>query len=408
MTLAEYKKEITAIFRRNTRGGFADWRLCGRLEDEIEDFLERSRRQLLKEGREKDLFEITGRAFLKWGNTDKDDSNGETQDFAYIVCDIWDSIYAREEADISHGKMFEWFMSKMDGSVIDYMEDTLLDYVMDHFKEPEFLEKKLDFLNTRIAELTREAEEDSWRGYSIDSYKERVLQIMSEQGRPIESIRDYAKDMERPSSRELLAEIELTYGNTSAAIAIYEELAAGETGKWWSRHNYSIRLKEIYKENGLQDKYEEQVERLLYLEVGSEDILEEYKALIPPGDWEKVRDQLFDSFKPADYRALPWYAQEECLDRLMDGVEACGYAYLKTYRKKLEGIYPDRCLAILVTTADEDVLKANKRQDYRHVARVLRWMCRYPGGVEKAAELAAKYRALYPRKSALIEELEEF
>ena len=90
----------------------------------------------------------------------------------------------------------------------------------------------------------------------------------------------------------------------------------------------------------------------------------------------------------------------------MDGVEACGYPYLKTYRKKLEGIYPERCLAILIKTADEDAEAANKRQNYQHVARVLRWMRKYPGGEKKAAELAEKYRAAYPRRRAMLEELE--
>ena len=73
MTLSEYKKEITAIFRRNTYRGYADWRQCGRLAYEMDDFLYRSRRELLREGREKDLFEVTCRAFVKWGTTDKDD-----------------------------------------------------------------------------------------------------------------------------------------------------------------------------------------------------------------------------------------------------------------------------------------------------------------------------------------------
>ena len=406
MTLAEYKKEITAIFRRNTHSGFADWRQCGRLGSDIEGFLERSRKELLKAGREKDLFEIACRAFVKWGTTDKDDSNGETQYFVRVVCDIWDSIYEREPANLTHEKMFEWFISKMDGTVIDYMEDVLLEYVMDHFKEPEFLGKKLDFLYARISDLTEKAKEDSWRSYSIEDYKRDVLQIMSEQKRPIEFIRNYAKDMTYPSSRELLADIEQRYGNTSEAIAIYEDLAAGETERVWGRHDYSIKLKDIYKESGLQTKYEEQLERLLYLETGSEELLEEYKTIIPPEDWEKVRDRLFDSFKPNNYRALTWYAQEGCLDRLMNGVEACGYTYLKTYRKKLEEIYPERCLAILVKTADEDAEAANKRQDYQHVARVLRWMRKYPGGEEKAAELAEKYRATYPRRRAMLEELE--
>ena len=406
MTLSEYKKEVTAIFRRNTRGGFADWRQCGNLSYDLTQFLDNCMKELQEAGRYKDLFDVACRAFVKWGTTDKDDSNGETQYVCGVISEIWDSVYEKKLVQISHNEMFDWFMSKMDGTVIDYMEDVLLDYIMDHFKEPEFLAKKLNFLYARIADLTERSREESWRIYSIEGYKCNALQIMSEQGQSIESIRSYAKDMNHPSSKELLADIEKQYGNMSECIAIYEELAAEEQGSKWGRYEYSVKLKDIYKENGLQTKYDAQLEKLLYLKTGNEEILDEYKKLIPTKDWEKVRDRLFDSFKPNDFRALSWYSHEGCLDRLMDGVEACGYSYLKTYRKKLEDIYPDRCLAILVKTADEDVAQANKRQDYQHVARVLRWMRKYPGGIEKAAELAAKYRAAYPRRRAMIEELE--
>ena len=405
MTLSEYKKEITAIFRRNTYRGYADWRQCGRLAYEMDDFLYRSRRELLREGREKDLFEVTCRAFVKWGTTDKDDSNGETQDFAGTIWNIWDDIYESGSAHFPHEKMLAWFMSKIDGSLIDYMEDILLDYVMEHFKEPDFLVRKLDFLHKGIADLTEKAGESSWYVYKIERYKQYVVRIMSEQGQPIELIRDYAKDMTHPGSQELLADIEQQYGNKSEAIAIYEKLAAGEKESW-GRHDYNIKLKDIYKENGLQTKYEAQLKRLLYMETGSKELLEEYKATVPPEDWEKVRDRLFDSFKPGDCRALHWYAQEGCMERLMEGVEACGYTYLKEYRKLLEGKYPERCLAILMKTADKDAERANKRQDYQHVARILRWMRKYPGGEEKAADLAAKYREAYPRRRAMIEELE--
>ncbi len=402
MTLSEYKKEITAIFRRNTRGGFADWRHCRRLEDELEGLLESCKNELLGTGREKELFEIACRAYVKWGDTNKDDSYGETQYFARAVCDIWDHVYEREPSDLPREKMLDWFLSSMGNTVTDYMEDVVLDYVMERFKEPEFLVRKLDFLYAKIADFAEDGSED----YMIESYKEYVLQIMGEQGRPIDFIRAYAKDMTRQSSRERLADIEQRYGNTSEAIAIYEELAAREMDQVWGRHDYNIKLKDIYRENGLQDKYQAQMERLLILETGNEKVLEEYKSLIPPEDWEKVRDRLFDSLGPEDFRALPWYAQEGCLDRLMEGVEACGYEYLKAYRKMLEGKYPERCLAILVETADRDMAEANKRWDYRHVARILRWMCKYPGGEEKAAALAAKYRAAYPRRSAMMEEIE--
>ena len=51
MTLTEYKKEITEIFRKNTRRGFADWRQCGNLCRDLTGFLEKSAVELTGMGR---------------------------------------------------------------------------------------------------------------------------------------------------------------------------------------------------------------------------------------------------------------------------------------------------------------------------------------------------------------------
>ena len=45
-----------------------------------------------RQGQYKELFELANKAFLKWAKTDKDDSDGETQDFVCYVFDAWDAV----------------------------------------------------------------------------------------------------------------------------------------------------------------------------------------------------------------------------------------------------------------------------------------------------------------------------
>ena len=141
MTLTEYKKQITEIFRKNTRRGFADWRQCRNLCRDLTGVLEKSAVELTGVGRYKDLFDVTLRAYVKWSGTDKDDSNGETHDFYATEDGIWDRLYGKEPPELDHAAMFDGFMRIMDGSLVDYMEDHLLDYVTDRFVEPELLER---------------------------------------------------------------------------------------------------------------------------------------------------------------------------------------------------------------------------------------------------------------------------
>lgn len=49
--------------------------------------------------------------------------------------------------------------------------------------------------------------------------------------------------------------------------------------------------------------------------------------------------------------------------------------------------------------------QATQRKGYRHVARVLKKMKKYPDGAPVASELAEKYRNEYLRRTALWDEM---
>ncbi|MCR4682641.1 MAG: hypothetical protein K5647_04820 [Clostridiales bacterium] len=262
MTLTEYKKEITELFRKNTRRGFADWRQCGYLCRDLTGFLEKSAVELTGVGRYKDLFDVTLRAYVKWSGADKDDSNGETHDFYATEDGIWDRLYGKEPPELDHAAMLGGFMRIMDGSLVDYMENHLLDYVTDRFVEPELLERKLAWLEAKIGAILEKEKGKDLFWSDVPLYRNRVIRVYAEQKRPIEAIREYAKDLDDRSSREILGGIELEYGNWEEALAIYRELAAKEARMVWGRHPYNVRLKELYKEHGLREEYEEQLERL--------------------------------------------------------------------------------------------------------------------------------------------------
>ena len=74
MKLQDYKKLITADFVNNTRRGFADWRDCGGLCTDVIESLEIAKEGLCAENRYADLLDLCNWTYVKWSNTDKDDS----------------------------------------------------------------------------------------------------------------------------------------------------------------------------------------------------------------------------------------------------------------------------------------------------------------------------------------------
>ena len=71
-------------------------------------------------------------------------------------------------------------------------------------------------------------------------------------------------------------------------------------------------------------------------------------------------------------------------------------------------MYPDRCLKVLANVADRQTNTSKNRRDYKYIVKTLKKIAAQPRGKEIAAELAEKYRAQYPRRTAIIDELKRF
>ena len=407
MDFKEYRDEINHIFAHYTKRGFVSYYDCRGLWSDMTSLLTEAIADLKRQGQFKELFDLANKAFLKWAKTDKDDSDGETQDFVCYVFEAWDEVYKSEDSKINHAKMLEWFLKYLDGSVVDYMEDYLYTYILEHFKEEELLNKKLDFLKERI-EIQKLSEDKFQMEYHMPRCQIYALKLMAELSYPIEDIRIYAGTIKSFFVKENLAKIELDYGNIAEAIAAYEDLAEREDQRW-GKNKYREILMRIYKEQGNQEKYFENLKKALLAAVGDKELWNEYKANFSSDDLPLACEDIFSVLEPGDSRANTWYVVEDRYDLIMNSIETFDDAdQLKAYEKKLKKSYPERCLAVLVANAEEVAVEGNKRADYRKLARFLNWIQKYPNGDDISKELAKKYSEEYPRRKAMQEEIMRF
>ena len=208
MRLQDYKKFITAAFVNNTRRGFADWRDCGGLCMDVIEGLEEAKEGLCAENRYANLFDLCNWTYVKWSNTDKDDSNGETQDFCACVYDIWETVYTEGEQSLSHKQMLDILLEHLDGRVFDYMEDEIYDFILKHFKREDELVKKKQFLLKVMDDLRRQIPEKEILQYSLHVKEEYYVRVLADQKRPIQEIREFLQSRDRYTNKELLAQIE--------------------------------------------------------------------------------------------------------------------------------------------------------------------------------------------------------
>ena len=116
MKLQDYKKLMTRLLPGTHRRGSSDWRDCGDLcMDVIGETWKEQRKSSALRVRYEDLFKLCNWTYVKWSSTDKDDSNGETQEFCACVSEIWETIYNDGEQILPHSKMLDTLLEHLDG-----------------------------------------------------------------------------------------------------------------------------------------------------------------------------------------------------------------------------------------------------------------------------------------------------
>lgn len=397
---SEYLKDITRIFDRYKVHGFVDWRSCGPLEREAEDFLSSMSETLAKEGRYSDIFAITNKAYKKWSDTDKDDSDGETMFFEAAANDCWQIVYDADPADMPRKKMMKWFMKELeDHDVIDYMEDDLYDFLLKHFKEPDELKLKKEMLE-RIMPEVRSGD------YGSNVLKEYYVEVLSDMKAPIEEIRSFIGEVNNYVDAELLAKVEMNYGNYDEAIKLYKVQIADRPDGYWSNKPRKA-LIEIYKNTGDKKAVLAEAREYLWTNVNSRDALTFYKAYFSKKGWpEEFKKIIAD---PRAEAAIVWFDMAGRYDLIMEKAEEMGDdCLIETYETELSARYPERCLKVLITGAKRSMQYAKKRSDYRYLAEKLRRISKYPNGREATETLAREFAEAYPRRRAMIDELKAF
>lgn len=407
MRLQDYKKFITAAFVNNTRSGFADWRDCGDLCMDVIEGLEEAKEGLCAENRYANLFDLCNWTYVKWSNTDKDDSNGETQDFCACVYDIWETVYTEGEQSLSHKQMLDILLEHLDGRVFDYMEDEIYDFILKHFKSEDELVKKKQFLLKVMDDLRRQIPEKEILQYSLHVKEEYYVRVLVDQKRPIQEIREFLQSRDRYTNKELLAQIETEYGNYDEAIRLYREQIDSRPDFYWSDGPRRA-LMEIYRLQGDTAAYNVELYNMMTAHAGDVKYYMEYKALFTAEEWKVRWEELLDEFADELPVINPWLSIEDRYDLIMDNAEPDNEYVIDVYGEKLFDLYPDRCLKVLANAADSQARISKNRRDYKYIARTLKKIAAHPGGRVLAAELAAKYRAQYPRRTAMIDELKWF
>ena len=108
---------------------------------ELEEIIDEDVRRMIDNGNYLCAFEVMNYIFLLIGDVDMDDSDGGTGMLADRIYQLWLELLVKVNAE-EKKKMFNWFTSHLDGSVIDYLEEYIEQILMGEFDEEEYAQAK--------------------------------------------------------------------------------------------------------------------------------------------------------------------------------------------------------------------------------------------------------------------------
>ena len=397
------------VWEYGDRSGYIDYRNALDFCWALENYLEEKGNTLIERKCYGQAFELTNYVFKTIGNIDIDDSDGGTAQVANACYDKWKEILENCSEE-EKNEMFSWFMSHLSCDyVVDYMEDYMEDFLTHEFQNREMLEKMLKDLDKKIEMQTSSTDCGStWSArYGYENNIIKRLEFMERLDLPAEEIREYRRQHWRFSAvRELEIQENLDNGNLGEAIRILQESKILDKEYPGLVARYSEQLISIYETQPDKEAYKKE---LLYyvFEYPQNNLVYIYKLkeVCTDKEWEDYREQILKN--PKNYNILyPFMDKEGMYESMLECIRKETFIYnLDKYEKVLKEKFPEQVRDIYISYLHHEAERAGNRKRYRELMKYLKKIRRYPGGKEKASEIAENWRGMYYRRTAMMDEM---
>lgn len=392
-----WEADLREISRRaSDRHGLIDYDHASNYSLELQQYLEDAIEPLLENGLVMDAFVLVGLVFAEAMTQEIDDSNGELSEIDAICREYWEKLLPAPEAD--RARMLDWFQAQLRRFSGDVGEDFLWPFVLSHFMDETLLPRVLSMLDSRIASTDR---------YSQRWLIERRLVLMEEAGAAPEEIDAYRKRFwSLPFIRGQALDRLEAEGNWAGVLTLLDECEELDREYRSLLASYSARRIRILKQSGPECAWLEALKRHIFGFPQRElTFISELKEAVPSDQWPSLLEKLFQNENTRGLRRQ-LQLSEGLLDQMMAELEESGSAYeLRQYEIELREVHPERVRDLLLKQVDQQMRQASTRDAYAAAARALKHLYGYPEGQERASALAAAWRADFPRRSAMLDEL---
>lgn len=372
---------------------------------ELEEIIDKDVRRMIDNGSHISAFHVMNHIFVLLGNVDMDDSGGETSMLAEQIYQLWLELLTKVNAQDKR-KMFIWFTTHMDGSVIDYLEEYIEQIIMEEFKEPEYEQDKLSFMEEMIEKA--EKKDSGWsRDYAVGKWTVTYLKTLEEKNAPEDQLEEICKKYWNNSGvRRYYIDRYFEKKEYDRVLQVLDESIELDKAYRGQVLEYIQKKKEIYRLQGNKSAYIEQLWKLvLEQSAGDLDIYKELKAQYSEKEWLIKREELFKKLPPnAHIDRL--YKEEKLYDRLLAYVlKSSGLYAVQSYENVLKKEYPKQILSKYQGEVNKMASCTGNRKHYADLVALLRRMKWIKGGSEIVETIVEEWKIKYRNRPAMMDEL---
>lgn len=372
---------------------------------ELEEIIDKDVRRMIDNGSHISAFHVMNHIFVLLGNVDMDDSGGETSMLAEQIYQLWLELLVKVNAQDKR-KMFIWFTTHMDGSVIDYLEEYIEQIIMEEFKEPEYEQDKLSFMEEMIEKA--EKKDSGWsRDYAVGKWTVTYLRTLEEKNAPEDQLEEICKKYWNNSGvRRYYIDRYFEKKEYDRVLQVLDESIELDKAYRGQVLEYNQKKKEIYRLQGNKSAYIEQLWKLvLEQSAGDLDIYKELKAQYSEKEWLIKREELFKKL-PANAHIDRLYKEEKLYDRLLAYVlKSSGLYAVQTYENVLKKEYPKQILSKYQGEVNKMASCTGNRKHYADLVALLRRMKQIKGGSEIVETIVEEWKIKYRNRPAMMDEL---
>ena len=407
--LKEWKREIDSIFADAARDGYIDYERASYFTEELYSFLS-SLDPCISAATADGIFKTVDYTLSQLQSTDMDDSDGGLWclfDFCYqIVGKLLP--YCPKETRL---RIFDWAARQLDytrkdGIWYEVAQDCAMQFILQHFSETEFLDKKLILTDKEVKKAAQTTDYEQNR--LPNKLKTHVL-LMEQKGCSAEEQASYlAQYLQYGSVCLLLSEFYECHQDDARAISILEKAYTADSTPSYIARECCEKLKDLYKKTGNQERYLQMLWDLaLTIHVDNIALYRELKSQYSPEEWQELREKILTSWGTNPY-AGQLYAEEKLYDRLLRHIQShCRLSEIQQYEAILKAKYPAELLRLYENIVTDIAVQGLGRPSYVKIVRILRKMKNLPGGPLFVRALVSQWRQQYKRRRAMMEELDK-